>query len=60
MNKYRLSYIDVKDTIAFVFLKMKEVYDIRYQPIFFKEGNLINLRLYREYRVLAIISKKIE
>ena len=60
MNKYRLSYINVKDIIAFASLKIKEIYDSRYQPIFFKKGNLINLRLYREYRVSAITSKKIE
>ena len=30
MNKYRLVYIDVKNIIIFAFLKMKEVYNLRY------------------------------
>lgn len=59
MNEYRPAYIDAKDAIAFASLKIKEVYDSRHQAIFFKKEDLINLRLYREYRVLIITSKKI-
>ena len=60
MNEYRPSHINVKDVIAFAFLKMKEYYDSRYQAIFFQIGDLVNLRLYRGYQVSAITSKKIE
>ncbi len=59
MDEYRPSHIDAKDAIAFASLKMKEVYDSRHQPMFFKEGDLVNLRLHRGYRVPAITSKKI-
>ena len=30
MNEYRLIYIDIKNIIIFVFLKMKEAYNSRY------------------------------
>lgn len=59
MDEYRPSHIDAKDAIAFASLKMKEAYDSRHQPIFFKEGELVNLRLHRDYRVPGITSKKI-
>ena len=60
MNEYRPSHIDVKNVIVFVFLKMKEAYNIRYQFIFFKVKDLINLRLYKNYKISAITSKKIK
>ena len=60
INEYRSSHIDVKNAITFAFLKMKKVYDMRHQFIFFKVKNLINLRLYKDYKVFIIISKKIK
>ena len=59
MNEYRSSYIDIKNAIAFVFLKMKKIYNTRHQFIFFKIKNLINLRFHKGYRVFVITSKKI-
>ena len=38
---------------------MKDYYNSYYIPIFFKVGNIINLRLYKGYYILAIKSKKI-
>ena len=38
---------------------MKEYYDSHHQPRFFKVGDLVNLRLHRGYRVLAIKFKKL-
>lgn len=60
MDKYRPSHIDIKNAITFVFLKMKIFYDARYQSIFFKIGDLINLQFYREYQISIIMFKKIE
>ena len=60
MNKYYPTYINTKDTIVFTALRIKDYYNTRYIPKFFNIGNYINLRLYREYKVPNILSKKIE
>ena len=60
MNEYRPSHINVKNVIAFAFLKMKKIYDARYQFIFFKIKDLVNLRLHKDYKILIITSKKIK
>ena len=60
MNEYRLSHIDIKNVIVFASLKMKKIYNIRYQLIFFKVEDFINLRLHKSYRVSIITSKKIK
>ena len=59
MNEYRSSHINIKDVIVFAFLKMKKAYNARYQFIFFKIRDFINLRFYKDYKVSVIISKKI-
>ena len=60
INEYRLSHIDVKNAITFASLKIKKIYNTRHQPIFFKIGDLVNLRFYKNYKVSAITSKKIK
>ena len=60
INEYRLSHIDIKNAIAFASLKIKKVYNTRHQLIFFKIGDLVNLRFYKDYKVSAITSKKIK
>ena len=59
INEYRSSHIDIKNVIVFAFLKIKKVYNARHQFIFFKIKDLINLRLYKIYKVFVITSKKI-
>ena len=59
MSAYRLAYINIKDIIVFAALKMKDIYDFYYKSIFFKVEDQVNLRLYRDYRILAIKSKKL-
>ena len=59
MNKYRPVHINTKDIIVFAFLKIKEIYDLRYQLIFFRVEDLVNLRLYKDYSVSTITSRKI-
>ncbi len=59
MTDYRPSIIDVKDAIAFASLRMKDYYDSKHIAKFFKVGDLVNLRLYRGYRVPSITSKKL-
>ena len=59
INKYKSFHINIKNVIVFTSLKMKKIYDTRYQFIFFKIKNLVNLRLHKNYKVFIITSKKI-
>ena len=59
LASYQPHHIDAKNAIAFAALRMKELYNRRHQPRFFKVGDLVNLRLHRGYRVSAIKSKKL-
>ena len=43
MDEYRLIYIDIKDIIAFVSLRIKNIYDSHYKLIFFKKEDYVNL-----------------
>lgn len=58
MDEYRPAHIDAKDAIAFAAMKMKEYYDRKHTPIYFKEGDWVHLRLHKGYKVPAIKSKK--
>ena len=49
MNIYRSKHIDANDAIAFAAMKMKQYYDLYYQPIYFNIDDLINLRLHKDY-----------
>ncbi|KAA6406402.1 MAG: hypothetical protein FRX48_09818 [Lasallia pustulata] len=40
MAKYQPTHIDAKDVIAFAAIKMKEFYNSRHKPVFFKVGDL--------------------
>ena len=46
--------------IIFISLRIKEVYDFRYKSIFFNIGDYINLYLYRGYKVLEVLLKKLK
>ena len=59
-DQYRPCQIDAKDAIAFAAMKMKEYYDIRHKPKFFKVGDMVNLRLHRGYSVPSITKRKID
>ena len=60
ISVYYLAYINIKNIIVFATLKIKDIYNLYYKFIFFKEENQVNLRLYREYYIFIIISKKID
>ena len=60
INEYRFIYIDIKNIITFISLKIKKVYNLRYQIKFFEKKDLVNLRFYREYRISIITFKKIK
>ena len=60
IEKYRPTHVDAKDAIAFAAMKMKQYYDSRHTPTFFKEGDYVNLRLHRGYTVPSIQHKKID
>ena len=52
--EYRLSYIDIKDTIAFTAMCMKEYYDASYTPKYFKVSDRVNLQLHCRYTISGI------
>jgi chromodomain-containing protein len=62
MNEYRPAHIDAKDAIALAALAMKEYYDQRHQPKYFKVGDYVNLRLHKGYTVpsAALMKTKIQ
>ena len=60
MAEYRPTHIDIKDAIAFAAMKMKEYYDSNCKLMFFRLGDLVNLRLHRGYTVSAILHWKIQ
>ena len=60
INEYRPSHINIQNVIVFASFKMKKIYDSQYQFMFFKIKDFINLRLYKKYKFLIIISKKIK
>ena len=37
MSAYRLAYTNIKDIIVFIILKIKNIYNLYYKSIFFKE-----------------------
>ena len=39
ISAYRLAYINIKDIIIFITLKIKDIYNFYYKSIFFKEGD---------------------
>lgn len=51
--------IDVRDSIAFAAMAIKDIYDSCHQKKSFRAGNAVNLRLYRGYTLPAIRNKKI-
>ena len=60
ISAYRLAYINIKNVIIFATLKIKDIYNFYYKSIFFEEEDQVNLRLYREYYIFIITSKKID
>ena len=54
---YHLIYMNVKDVIDFVLMKMKKYYDKHHQFIFFKVDDFIKFRLYRGYELFKISIK---
>ena len=60
ISAYRLAYINIKDIIVFITLKIKDIYNFYYKSIFFKKEDQVNLRLYREYYISIITFKKID
>ena len=59
INKYRSIYIDIKNIIVFVIIKIKKYYNINYIFKFFEINNLVNLKFYKDYQIFIICFKKI-
>ena len=59
IEEYRPAHIDAEDAIAFAAMRTKECYNYHHKPIFFKQGDLVRLRLHRGYRVTGMLSKKL-
>ena len=60
MTEYRLTAVNVKNTIAFTVIQMKEYYNKRHKSKFFKISDMINLQLHWGYTISDIQNKKIE
>ena len=58
MDKYRLSYIDAKDAIAFAAIRMKDYYDAQYKLMYFDVRDMVYIRLYKGYKMPGVQSKK--
>ena len=56
---YRPAYTNTKDTLDFVSMKIKNYYDAHHQSMFFKERDLVKLRLHRGYRLSETVSSKL-
>ena len=59
IDDYRPCHIDAKDAIAFASMRMKNYYDLNHKLMFFKVGDLVNLRLHRGFTIPGILHKKI-
>ncbi len=59
IDQYRPAHIDAKDAIAFTAMNTKYYYDKDHTPRFFREGDLVNLRLHRGYSLPSIENKKL-
>lgn len=53
MHEYRPCHIDTKDAITFASVRIKDFYDARHQPQFFKVDGSVDLRLQKGYQVPA-------
>lgn len=51
---YRPAQVDAADAIKFAAMYMKNSYDAKHKPIFFKVGDFVSLRLHRGYNVPGI------
>ena len=40
-------------------MRMKEYYDRKHKPMFFKEGDFVHLRLHRGYQMAGVQSRKL-
>ena len=58
INEYRSFYIDVKDVIAFTFLKIKKIYNSRHQYMFFKIKNLLIYDFIKVIKFLKLRQRK--
>ena len=58
IDKYRLSYINAKDAIAFAAIRIKDYYNTQYKPIYFDVRNMVYIRLYKGYKMPGVQSKK--
>ncbi len=58
MDQYRPAHIDAKDAIAYAAMAMKYYYDRKHKPLYFKVGDLVNLRLHKGYTLPSLKEKK--
>jgi len=57
MDQYRPAHIDAKDAIAYAAMAMKYYYDRKHKPLYFKVGDLVNLRLHKGYTLPSLKEK---
>ena len=59
MNDYKFLIINVKNVIAFVFIRMKKYYDHEHILMFFNTNDYINIKLHHEYSLSRISNFKL-
>ena len=55
---HRTNLVDAQDSLAFAEILMKENYDKKHTPRFFKTGDMVNIRLHRGYKLPSLVSRK--
>ena len=49
ISEYQFHYINIKNAIIFISLRIKKYYNVYYQFKYFDVDNLINFKFYKEY-----------
>ena len=57
--KYRPTYINIKNAIAFALIKIKDYYNNNYTSKYFDKGKYIYLKLNYKYIILGVTNPKI-
>lgn len=57
---YRPEHIDAQDALAFASIRIKEYYDAKHKPMFFKVDDHVHLRLHRGYQMADVQSRKLD
>ena len=57
---YRFEHIDAQNAFVFASIRMKEYYNAKHKPMFFKIDDYVHLRLHRDYQIIDVQSRKLD